>query len=147
MQSLGHSCSPSLSLFHIPLETGKWGELQAASPAWAHHRLTQCQGFLSHPLLLPCSFPALSFLLSLLQAFWKHHLAQHPRFPSWEELYQSVCHWAISVRTGFYVFSLPFPEFPWLPCIPLPRDKDPAASKSSVLVPNVVTLLALPFSR
>lgn len=42
-----------------------------------------------------------------------------------------VYHWASSVRTGFYVFSLPFPEFPWLLCSPLLRDMDTAAPKSS----------------
>lgn len=151
LQSLGHSCFPSLSLFHIPLETRKRGELQAASSAWAHHQLTQCRCFLSHPLLLPYSLPTFSLLLSLLQAFWKHHVARPPRFPSWEGMHQS------EPITGLPVLGLVFVCFPCLflnslaalqsHCSGTWTQQLLAALKSSVLVPNVVTLLALPFSR
>lgn len=40
-------------------------------------------------------------------------------------------HWATSVRTGFCVFSLPFPEFLGCLAVPLLRDVDPAAPCSS----------------
>lgn len=146
LQSLGHPCFPSLSLFHTPLETRKRGELQAASSAWAHPQLAWCQCFLSHPLLLPCSFPTVNFLLSLLQAFGNHNLARPPGFPSWEEMHHSESITGLPVLGEvFMCFLCPFSsEFPWLSSA---QGHGPAASKSSVLVPNTVTLLALPFSR
>lgn len=49
----------------------------------------QQQCFLSCPLFLSYSLPTFNFLLSLLQTFWKHHLALPPRSPSWEEMHWS----------------------------------------------------------
>ena len=135
LQSLGHSCFPSLSLFHNPLETEAMGR---ARPT---RSLLSMGTLLAYTVAVFPFSSSVSFLLTSniqFSAFSAPDILQTsfsttPKisFLGGDALVRTH-HWATNVRTGFCVFALPLPAWSFLGrlTVPLLGERDLAAPRS-----------------